>query len=127
MIAQLTRLAQFGSFEPPVDNKFTQDAGTRDGALTSLELLISHAFGVLTVFGGLFFVVTFLIAGINWITAGGDTGKIEKARISMIQGVIGLVVLVAAYAVIGVVGSIVGLDLLNPKESLGALVERIAP
>ncbi len=125
MIAQLNRLAQFGSFEPPVENKFTVGAGSGTNALTNLELLISHAFGVMTVFGGLFFIVTFLIAGINWITAGGDTGKIEKARVSMIQGVIGLVVLVAAYAIIGVVGSIVGLNLLNPAESLGVLVERI--
>ncbi|NCN06343.1 MAG: hypothetical protein GW946_00685 [Candidatus Pacebacteria bacterium] len=125
MNTPLTRLAQFGSFEPPVENKFTTGANSGTGAFTNLELLISHAFGVLTVFGGLFFIVTFLIAGINWITAGGDTGKIEKARGSMVQGTLGLVVIVAAYAVIGVIGSIVGLNLLNPAESLTSLVTRI--
>ena len=125
MISQLTRLAQLGSFEAPVENKFSKDAGTGLNALNNLELLISHAFGVLTVFGGLFFIVTFLIAGINWVTAGGDKGKIEKARISMIQGVLGLVVLIAAYSIIGVVGSVVGLDLLNPAQSLTVLIKRI--
>ncbi|NCN83009.1 MAG: hypothetical protein GW947_03505 [Candidatus Pacebacteria bacterium] len=125
MLSTFTRLAQFGSFEAPVANKFTTGANTQAGALNSLELLISHAFGVMTVFGGLFFIVIFLIAGINWVTAGGDKGKIEKARTSMIQGVLGLVVLIAAYAIIGVVGSIVGLDLLNPAQSLSVLINNI--
>jgi len=125
MLASLTRLSQFGSFQPPVDNKFTTGSETGLNALTNLELLISHAFGVLTVFGGLFFIVTFLIAGLNWITAGGDTGKIEKARASMVQATLGLVVLVAAYAIIGIVGSIVGINLLNPAASLTALINNI--
>ncbi|OGJ16778.1 MAG: hypothetical protein A2632_01915 [Candidatus Pacebacteria bacterium RIFCSPHIGHO2_01_FULL_46_16] len=127
MISSLNRLAQFGSFEAPVNNKFSTNSATGMTAFTNLELLISHMFGVLTVFGGLFFIVTFLIAGINWVTAGGDKGKIEKARGSMVQGVLGLVVVVAAYAIIGVIGSVVGLNLLNPAESLTALVTKIKP
>ena len=112
-----------GTFSPPSD-AYSAGAATPDGgvALTNLETFLSNIIGFLTILGGIFFIVYFLIGGLTWVTSGGDSGKVGKARNQMIQGVIGLVVIVAAYSIIGIVGNIVGLNLLTPAASLRTLI-----
>lgn len=85
--------------------------------LTSTELLFSQIIGFLTLLGGLIFIVMFLNGAFKWITGGEDASKIQKARDLMVQAVLGLVVMVAGYAIIGLVGSVVGFDMLNPAEN----------
>lgn len=116
-------LAQFGTFEPPVKNNWNDDLLTTTGTLDTLDLVISSILGLATVVGGLLFVFTFIQGAIGWIGAGGDAGKITKARDQMLQGVIGLIILVASYAIIGLVGSIVGITILTPA----AMIEGVLP
>ncbi|MBP7875376.1 hypothetical protein KA012_00075 [Candidatus Woesebacteria bacterium] len=115
-------LAQLGEFKPPVDNNWTNNLATTDATLTTLELVISSVLGILTTIGGVLFIYAFLLGSINWITAGGDTGKVQKARDQMIQGMIGLIILVAAYAIIGLVGTIVGMDILTPADVISNIL-----
>lgn len=98
------------------------DSASGTNAFSNVEAMISNIIGLLTVLGGLFFVFFFVLAAFQWITAGGDSGKIEKARGQMTQGILGLVVMVASYGIIGLIGSIVGLKLLNPAATLQRLV-----
>ncbi len=48
---------------------------------------------------GLIFVILMIIAGFNWMTAGGDEDKINKAKDTIRAAVIGLIIVVAAYAI----------------------------
>jgi len=89
------------------------------GAPTMVESIISRMLFVVTVVGGLLFLTMFVTGAINWITSGGDSGKVASARNRMIQGVLGLVVLVAAYSAVGVVGQIVGINILNFATEVG--------
>lgn len=121
--------AQFGNgIEPPFgeNNKYTKDI-TNDplnanNAFTTFELIVSNIIALLTVLGSLVFITYFMLGAINWITSGGDTAKVGKARDQMLQGVLGLIVLTLMYALIGLVGSIVGIDILNPAKVLKTLV-----
>lgn len=115
-------LAQFGSGFQPVSNIYGQNSTTNEGALSDLETFLSTLIGVITVVGSLFFIVNFLLAALSWITAGGDSGKISSARDKMVQSMIGLIVVVAAYAIVGLIGSVVGLDILNPSTVLTNLI-----
>ena len=117
-------LAQLGEFTPPVDNTWNNNLTETATTLTTLELVISNVLGILTTVGGLLFIYTFLQGAINWISAGGDSGKIQKARDQMTQGVIGLIILVAAYAIIGLIGSVAGIDILNPKVMLDRAIPK---
>jgi hypothetical protein len=117
-----TLLAQFGSgFQPPSE-AYSQGSGTNEGALDNLETFLSTIIGVITVVGSVFFIVNFLLAALSWITAGGDSGKIQSARDKMVQSTIGLIVVIAGYSVVGLIGSIVGLDILNPGTVLNELI-----
>ncbi len=122
-------LAQFGEgIVPPFaeDNKYiksiTNDPLNAEDAFTTFELIVSNVLALLTVLGSLVFITYFMLGAITWITSGGDTAKVGKARDQMLQGVLGLIVLTLMYALIGLVGSIVGIDILNPAKVLETLV-----
>jgi hypothetical protein len=84
---------------------------------------LSNIIAFLTVLGGLFFVIYFLIAGFEWLRAGSDTGAVEKAKNRMINAAIGLLVMILTTAIVGIVGGVFGLDLLDP----GSVFNSITP
>ncbi len=48
-------------------------------------------------------VIMFVVAGILFVTSSGDPGKLATARNSVIWGVVGIVVAVIAFSIVGVV------------------------
>lgn len=120
----LTLIAQtsLGTLRPPTDSYSDGSAASAVNATANLENFISAIIGLLTILAGLFFIVYFLLAAFKWITAGGDSGKVSKARDQIIQGIIGLILIVAAYSVVGLIGTVLGLDLLHPGTAIMSLV-----
>ncbi len=88
------------------------------GTGTQLGNIISAVVTTLTVVGGLAFVIFFTLGGLKWLTAGGDKAKVSEAQTQMTQGVIGLVAIVASLFVVGIVGGVLGIDILNPFKTL---------
>ena len=64
------------------------------------------------------FVIFFTLGGLKWLTAGGDKTKVSEAQAQMTQGVIGLVAIVAGLFIVGLVGNVLGIDILNPFNTL---------
>ncbi len=119
--------AQFGNgFQPASDSPYTPQEITNDNVLGILVTFLSNLIGIITIIGGLFFIVYSFLGAFSWITAGGESGKIEKARQRIFHGVLGLIVIVMSYALIGIVGTIVGLDLINLEETINQVVPREA-
>lgn len=98
-----------------------QPGGGIEGSTSAVEKLISNVLVVLTVVAGISFTLYFLLGGLNWITAGGDKGKIEKAKGMMTNGAIGLVVIAVSYAVTWIVGKALGLNILEPGTLINGL------
>lgn len=107
----------------PVTDAYSRGSTTETGALSNLELFLSNLIGFMTTLAAIFFIIYFFIGAFGWVTSGGDKGKTEKAREQITQGVLGLVLIIAAYAIIGLVGSIIGLDILTP----GAQIKKLIP
>ncbi|MFZ2681686.1 MAG: hypothetical protein WAZ14_01150 [Patescibacteria group bacterium] len=61
----------------------------------TLGLLINVLLGLL----GIIFLVLVIYAGFLWMTAGGDEKNVAKAKQIIITAVIGLVILLSAYAI----------------------------
>jgi len=68
--------------------------------------------GVITV-GGVLLLVYFLWGAVEWITAGGDSGKITKARDRLTQSMIGFIILVSAAVIIAFLGKVFFGDTIN--------------
>ena len=112
-----------GTLAPPSAEFGTGIATKNDptATLSTLETTISLAIGTLTVVAGIFFVIFFFLAAFKWQTAGGDAAKVQKARDEMVQGVIGMIIIVASYGIIGLIGTIIGVNFLEP----GLLIRRM--
>lgn len=107
-------------------NQITTPGGYQPGgdiasSTSAFEKLISNTLVVLTVVAGIAFVLYFLLGGLNWITAGGDKGKIDKAKGMMTGGAIGLIVIAVSYAITWIVGKALGIDILNPGTIIQGL------
>lgn len=85
---------------------------------TMLENILSMVIGFLTIFAGLYFIVTFIVGGLGWATAGGDSNKVEEANKRMTNGALGLIIVVASYSIIYIIGSVLGIDILNLSKTI---------
>jgi len=65
----------------------------------SLSRMIGQAISAFIGLLGIIFVVLIIYAGYNWMTAAGDSGKVDKAKETLWRAVIGLVITVGAYAI----------------------------
>lgn len=81
---------------------------------TSLETIASVIFGFLTTIAGIAFLLWFVIGGLNWLTAGGDEKRVEQAKNQMTNAAVGLVIVVAAYAIANIIQLILGISILTP-------------
>ena len=96
------------------------DLATATGYFTKI---VSNIIGVMTIAGGIWFIFQFIIGGYGWLTAGGDKAGVQAAQSRITNAFIGLTVVVAAYAIIWIIGELLGFDILHP----GDLIELIGP
>ncbi len=72
------------------------------------NIVLSGFLGLL----GIIFLIMIIIGGFNWMTAVGNDEKVTKAKSTLLRGVIGLFIVVAAYVITAFVfkalGGIVG-------------------
>ncbi len=78
--------------------------GTQD-VRTTVASIIRVMMGLL----GIVAVVIILIGGFYWMTAGGDEGRVETGKKWIFSGIIGLAIILSAYALANfVINSLVG-------------------
>jgi len=84
-------------------NDYGTALGVRFGMIISFLMVIASLL-----------VLLYLIWGaMEWITAGGDSGKVEKARSKMFNAIIGIIVLAATTAIFMLVQQFLGLTILD--------------
>lgn len=74
-----------------------QDAGI--DSQTELPELIGQIINIILGFLGIVLLLLILYAGFLWMTAGGDEGKVKTARQIIANSIIGLIIIVAAFAI----------------------------
>jgi hypothetical protein len=103
---------------------------TPTDAGTSLSKFASVILGLLTTIGGLAVFIEFVIGGLGWITSGGDKANLEKSRNQITNAIIGMIIIVAAWAIVYLIGGVLGIDIVNPQKILPKLspgYEELAP
>lgn len=95
--------------------------GNESALGTAFSSLASTVLGFLTALGGLATFLFLVTGALTWITSGGDKAGMEKARSQITNAVIGLVIIVAAWAITYLIGGILGLDIVNPQNLINKL------
>lgn len=75
----------------------------------TLEKIISQVFGVLTIVAIIYFAFQIIIAGYNFISAEGDEKKMETARKTLTNGILGIVIVVVAVGLVSLIASLAGM------------------
>jgi uncharacterized membrane protein YwzB len=81
------------------DHLDTVAEGIGGDSTTDLPTLIGNIIAVLLSVLGIVFVVLVVYAGFLYLTAAGDDSKVKKAKELLTQSVIGLIIIIAAYAI----------------------------
>jgi hypothetical protein len=118
-----------GSGLGPMGNIGTQVGNTLtplDGgviALTNITSIVSSIIGMMTVVAGIYFIFMFLIGGYTWMSSMGDKHKLEEARDRIVNALIGLVIIVAGWGLLALMGQFFGWDILitDPYAILGQI------
>lgn len=85
--------------------------------------VISNIIGFLTAVAIIWFVFQFILGAMSWISAGGDAKAVESAKAKLSNAVLGIVVILIALILIGVIGALLKVDILN----LGGFISAITP
>lgn len=106
LIAQITN---------PVVNVPGAEGNAYEKATTGVLLAeyIALFWRTLITLGALATILFLLWGALDWITAGGDQGKIESARSKITQGIIGLTILAGSVAIVEFIGRLLGFSLLE--------------
>lgn len=83
-----------------------------------LNAVVSIIIGFLTAIAALWFIIRIVLGGISWLSSGGDQKSLQNAQQTITNAIIGLTIVVASYAIISVISSLLGLDILNPAKVL---------
>jgi NADH:ubiquinone oxidoreductase subunit 6 (subunit J) len=93
-----------------------------ESSASMFELILSNIIGIMTVIAIIWFVFVLITGAISWISSGGDKQALEGARKRIFNGLIGLVIIIVAIFLIGLVGSFVGLpDILKISDLINKL------
>lgn len=94
-------------------------------ALMGITNVVSSVIGFMTIAAGIWFLFHFLIGGFNWITAAGDKAKLQAARDRLTNAFIGLIVVVAGWAILALAGTFFNVDFTISDP--GSLINQLAP
>jgi hypothetical protein len=112
-VALVTGLAFAPGLIPSVQAQITNPAIGALGANTADTASGAQFVGIfvgiwrsITIVGALAVIIYFIWGSVDWITAGGEAGKIQKARDKMVNAVIGLILLVSSFVIIGFISQL---------------------
>lgn len=86
---------------------------TSGDGLTLTQKLIPYAIQWGFIIGIVIFFFMFIIGAIKWISSGGDKGKLEEAKTTITNALIGLVVLFSVFIILKLIGVFFDVNLLN--------------
>ena len=73
--------------------------------------IVSNLIGGMFIIAFLIAVIYLMTGGFHWITSGGDKASLESARNKIIHAIVGLIVVASTWAIAGIAGRFVGLDI----------------
>lgn len=103
----------FGSYVSASDNYGLEETAgyTADGESlknklieSSPETIAGKLIGALLTWTGVLFLVLIFAGGITWMTAQGNEQKVEKAKQLIVAAIIGLLIVLSAYAITAYIG-----------------------
>lgn len=91
---------------------------TKAGELTGIVILVNIVLRIIFIIAGIWALFNIVIAGLNFVNAGGDPKKVAAAWEKIWMSFVGLLIIVSSFLIAAVIGIILFGDptfILNPK------------
>ena len=99
-------LIRFGTTDNPIVNR---PGDVTASNATDLKGSVINVINAIIAVLGLVAVVVIILGGVQYMTSAGDSGKVKKAKDTILYGVIGLIVCIIAAAIVNfVIANLVG-------------------
>jgi hypothetical protein len=95
-----------------ITNPVTPELSGKSG-VSFIQSFVPALVGIAFSIGAIVFLFVMITGAIQWITSGGDKAALESARGKIANAIIGIVVLMATFAVIKLVESFFGINILT--------------
>ncbi len=105
--------ANFVTFQ--IQNPFFPDVAGPDQAPALIGQTLSNILTLLFGGAGIAFFFMFVLGGLKWVTSGGDKEKIEGAKKQITSAIIGLILILSVFVVIGLLNHLFGVNLIDFK------------
>jgi len=101
--------------------KLQQGSGKGITGSTEINQIIANALTIITTIAVIAVLAMLLFGALQWIISGGEKEKVAAARGRITNALIGLAILGLAFVIVTVVGTIIGVDVLQDLKipSLG--------
>jgi len=96
-----------------ITNPALKESLQKQTGLGFFQKFLPNLVGLAFLVGALVFFFIMIIGAIQWITSGGDKAALEAARGRLANAIIGFVVLAAVFALIKVIESFLGIDIIE--------------
>jgi hypothetical protein len=95
--------------------------GQGEGSVSTFTKFVSSTIGLMTLIAFIWFVFLFVTGAIGMMSAGSDKASLENARKRIVNGIIGVVVVIGAVSIISLIGFLLGIDILNLPKLFGQI------
>jgi len=85
-------------FTGQLDDAATEVYGSEDADAGDYQYIISNVINTLLGILGVLFLLLMIYAGFLWMTAGGNTDQVDKAKKILVNTSIGLIILIISYS-----------------------------
>lgn len=79
----------------------------------TIQGIISGSISLVLIVVALVFFFILVLGGLRWVTSGGDEKKVGVARAQITNALIGLAIVFAAWAIMKLIGTVFGVDILG--------------
>ncbi len=81
--------------------------------VNSIGSLLGGLLTIAIIFGALAVFIYLIWGGFDWLTSGGDSGKIEKAQKKITAALIGFAIIAASYGLMKLIGAFFNIDIFS--------------
>ena len=89
------------------------DIGAQVQGFFGFTCILDFVFNIVSIallLAGLILFVYLVWGGIEWLTSGGDKGKVEAARNRIVSALVGLAIIAASWALVRIIGYFFGIE-----------------
>jgi len=104
-----------------IQDAFAGTVFTSGSAGFNLNRLVSVVIAVMTVGAGIWFIFLLITGGIGIMSAGGNKQALSDAQKKITTGFIGLVVVISGLFIASLIGTIFGINILDPGSVIDSL------